>query len=79
MLCRRINEGTERLTLWLKGNENEWDLLSPAFRKVIHNYLLQDDLKVDLVIGLDPQDPDLQHDLYRLSTGGASFFQKCSR
>lgn len=75
VLLRHINEGAERLTLWLKGNENEWDLLAPAFRKAIHNYLLQNDVKVDLVIGVDPQDPDLQHDLYRLSTVGARFFK----
>ena len=75
VLRRHINEGAERLTLWLKGNENEWDMLAPAFRKAIHNYLLQDDVKVDLVLGVDPQDPDLQHDLYRLSAVGARFFK----
>jgi len=75
VLRRHINEGAEHLTLWLKGNENDWDMLAPAFRKAIHNYLLQDDVKVDLVLGIDPQDPDLQHDLYRLSAVGARFFK----
>ncbi|MCK9619132.1 MAG: DEAD/DEAH box helicase [Methylobacter sp.] len=71
VLRRHINEGAERLVLWLKGNESEWDLLAPEFRRAIHNYLLQDNVKVDLVLGFEPQDTDLQHDLYRLSVVGA--------
>ncbi|MGZ8942830.1 MAG: DUF1998 domain-containing protein, partial [Methylobacter sp.] len=75
VLRRHINEGAERLVLWLKGNENEWDLLAPEFRRAIHNYLLQDNVKVDLVLGFEPQDTDLQHDLYRLSVVGARIFK----
>ncbi|WP_024300143.1 DEAD/DEAH box helicase [Methylomicrobium lacus] len=75
VLRRHINEGAERLVLWLKGNENEWDLLAPEFRRAIHNYLLQDNVKVDLVLGFEPQDIDLQHDLYRLSVVGARIFK----
>ena len=68
---KHINQGAERVTLWIKGSPNEWDLMSPQFRKAIHSYLLQDNIAVDLILPTIPTDTDLKQDLYRLTSVGA--------
>ncbi|ADJ28798.1 DEAD/DEAH box helicase [Nitrosococcus watsonii] len=71
VLRKYINEGAERVVFWLKGAMEDWDLMAPAFRKAIYNYLLQDEIKVDLALESDIADTELQQDLCRLSLVGA--------
>ena len=45
-----INDGASKITLWARGDENEWDLLAPQFSKALHNYILTDEVAVELVV-----------------------------
>ncbi|MDF1589715.1 MAG: DEAD/DEAH box helicase [Gammaproteobacteria bacterium] len=65
-LRRFIKEGDEKVTLWLKGDWNDWDLTAPQFRKSIYDYVLNVGIQVSLVIPEDISDTELQQDLYRL-------------
>jgi hypothetical protein len=70
VLRRLINEGADKISLWATGDENEWDLLSPEFRKALYNYVLTDGIAVELIIPLEIKDKEILQDLYRLSLVG---------
>ncbi len=70
VLRRLINDGAEKVTLVASGAHTEWDLLAPQFRKAIQNYVLTDELAVELLIPEGITDEDLLQDLQRLSSIG---------
>ena len=70
VLRRLINEGANKISLWATGDENEWDLLSPEFRKALHNYKLIDGIAVELIVPFEIKDEEVLQDLYRLSLVG---------
>ncbi|MGP0801013.1 helicase-related protein, partial [Escherichia coli] len=67
---RAINEGAEKLTLWMTGAPNEWDLYARQFRAAVQNYRLKDNVEVDLVIPTGVDDPDLLHELSQFTALG---------
>lgn len=67
---RAINEGAEKLTLWMTGAPNEWDLYARQFRAAIQSYRLKDNVEVDLVIPAGVDDPDLLHELSQFTALG---------
>ncbi|MXC98374.1 hypothetical protein, partial [Escherichia coli] len=67
---RAINEGAEKLTLWMTGAPNEWDLYARQFRAAVQNYRLKDNVEVDLVIPAGVDDPDLLHELSQFTALG---------
>jgi DEAD/DEAH box helicase domain-containing protein len=75
VLRRLINEGADKISLWATGDENEWDLLSPEFRKALYNYVLTDGIAVELIIPLEIKDKEILQDLYRLSLVGVRICQ----
>ncbi|MEY8200155.1 MAG: DEAD/DEAH box helicase [Colwellia sp.] len=75
VLRRLINEGADKISLWATDDENEWDLLSPEFRKALHNYVLTDGIAVELIIPLEIKDKEVLQDLYRLSLVGVRICQ----
>jgi len=70
VLRRQINDGAKKLILKVAGSDNEWDVLAPEFRKSLHNYILSDEVEVDLIIPDDVIDTVVMEDLYRLSLVG---------
>ncbi|MDV7211464.1 DEAD/DEAH box helicase [Azotobacter beijerinckii] len=72
VLRRLINEGVEKITLIASEDTAEWDLLAPQFSKAIQNYVLTDELAVDLIIPAWIADEDLLLDLQRLSLLGVN-------
>lgn len=71
VLRRLINEGADRVTFVASGDTAEWDLFAPQFRKAILNYLVTDDLVVDLIVPAEI-DEELLLDLQRLSLVGVN-------
>lgn len=69
-LRRAINEGAEKLTLWMNGPLNEWDLYARQFRAAIQNYRIKDNVAVDLVIPAGVDDPELLHELSQFTALG---------
>lgn len=69
-LRRAINEGAEKLTLWMNGPLNEWDLYARQFRAAIQNYRIKDNVVVDLVIPAGVDDPELLHELSQFTALG---------
>lgn len=72
VLRRLINEGVEKITLVASGDPDEWDLVAPQFRKAIQNYVLTDDLFVELLVPSGITAVDLLQDLQQLSLLGVS-------
>lgn len=72
VLRRLINDGVEKITLVASGDPDEWDLFAPQFRKAIQNYVLIDELNVELLVPTGITDEDLLQDLERLSVLGVS-------
>ena len=60
---RAINEGADKLTLWMNGPLSEWDLYARQFRAAIQNYRLKDNVAVELVIPADIDDPEILREL----------------
>ena len=69
-LRRAINEGAEKLTLWVNGPLNEWDLYARQFRAAIQNYRVKDNVAVDLIIPAGVDDPELLHELSQFTALG---------
>lgn len=67
---RAINEGAEKLTLWMTGAPNEWDLYARQFRAAVQSYRLKDNVEVDLVIPAGVDDPDLLYELSQFTALG---------
>ena len=72
---RAINEGAEKLTLWMTGSPNEWDLYARQFRAAVQNYRLKDNIAVDLVIPAGVDDSELLHELSQFTALGARLCQ----
>lgn len=71
VIQKGIREGATKLTVCLNGAQDDWDLSARQFRKAIHNYLLVDDIQVDLILPDDIQSKELQEDLLALKAVGA--------
>lgn len=67
---RAINEGAEKLTLWMNGPLNDWDLYARQFRAAIQSYRLKDNVAVDLAIPASVNDPELLHELSQFTALG---------
>ncbi|KMK11833.1 DEAD/DEAH box helicase [Pluralibacter gergoviae] len=67
---RAINEGAKKLTLWMSGPINEWDLYARQFRSALLNYRTKDDVDVELVLPEHIDDPDLLHELAQFGVLG---------
>ncbi|WP_380179971.1 DEAD/DEAH box helicase [Kalamiella sp. sgz302252] len=67
---RAINEGAEKLTLWMNGALNEWDLYARQFRAAIQSYRVKDNIAVDLVIPNGVDDKELLHELTQFTALG---------
>lgn len=67
---RAINEGAGKLTLWMTGSLNEWDLYAHQFRVAIQNYRLKDNVAVELVLPAGIEDPELLHELAQFAAIG---------
>lgn len=72
VLRRLINEGADKVTLVCSGDTAEWDLFAPQFRKAIQNFVVTDDLAVDLIVPSGIDDEELLLDLQRLSLLGVN-------
>ena len=70
VLRRLINAGAERITLFTSTETSEWDLFAPQFRRAIQNYVLIDNVAVDLIVPSGIQDPELLEDLWSLASIG---------
>jgi hypothetical protein len=71
VIHKGIREGATKLTVCLTGDQDDWDLSARQFRKAIHNYLLVDDIQVELILPDDIQSKELQEDLLALKAVGA--------
>ncbi|MBO1929820.1 hypothetical protein J4731_22490 [Providencia rettgeri] len=67
---RAINEGADKLTLWMNGPLNEWDLYARQFRSAILNYRLKDNVAVEIVLPDDVDDPEVLHELAQFAAIG---------
>ncbi|SFR09045.1 hypothetical protein SAMN04487773_2469 [Enterobacter sp. kpr-6] len=67
---RAINEGADKLTLWMNGPLNEWDLYARQFRAAIQNYRLKDNVAVEIVIPAGVDDPEVLHELAQFAAIG---------
>ncbi|MGG4732070.1 DEAD/DEAH box helicase [Leclercia adecarboxylata] len=67
---RAINEGADKLTLWMNEPLNEWDLYARQFRAAIQNYRLKDNVTVGLVIPAGVDDPEVLHELAQFAAIG---------
>ncbi|MEQ4538991.1 MAG: DEAD/DEAH box helicase [Billgrantia sp.] len=72
VLRRLINTGAERITLFTSTDTAEWDLFAPQFRRAIQNYVLIDNVPVDLIVPSGIQGPELLEDLWSLASIGVS-------
>ncbi|WP_404296968.1 DEAD/DEAH box helicase [Halomonas sp.] len=72
VLRRLINAGAERITLFTSEDTAEWDLFAPQFRRAIQNYVLTDNVAVDLIIPYGVQNPELLEDLWSLASIGVN-------
>lgn len=59
----QVNKGADRLSVWLKGDVRDWDLMTPQFRRVIEGYLIQNNVKVELVLPVGDIYADIRQDL----------------
>lgn len=71
ILRRKANHGSKRMIIPLKGDHNDWDLSAPAFKRSIYSYLVQDDIKVELMLDSAVESSELRQDLYGLQSMGA--------
>lgn len=67
-----VNKGADRLSVWLKGDIQDWDLIAPQFRKVIEGYLIQSNIKVELILPTENLDTDIRQDLLHFERLGAT-------
>lgn len=74
-LRRAINDGGRKLTLWMSGPLNEWDLYARQFRTAIQNYRLKDDVEVVLVIPRNIDDPEILLELAQFTAIGVQLCQ----
>lgn len=72
VLRRLVNNGAERITLFGSGDPSDWDLFAPQFRRAIQNYVLIDNVDVDLIIPAGIQHPELLDDLWSLASIGVN-------
>lgn len=72
VLRRLINQGLDSVTFFASGDSAEWDLLVPQFRKAIHNYVLIDELTVNLVISSGIADEEILQDLQQFVAFGVN-------
>lgn len=70
----QVNKGADRLSVWLKGDIQDWDLIAPQFRKVIEGYLIQSNIKVDLILPIEPKDDEVRQDLLHFVQLGAMLY-----
>lgn len=75
VLRKHVNSGASRLILWLKGDSEEWDLGSHVFKRSVFGYLVQDELKVDLILSSAIDSEDIRSDLHGLEVLGARICQ----
>lgn len=72
VLRRLINSGASRLTLFTKGDVADWDIQAPQFRRALQNYVLIDEMLVDLIIPADITDTEVLQDLSNLAELGVN-------
>lgn len=68
----QVNKGADRLFVWLKGDFRDWDLMAPQFRRVIEGYLIQNNVKVELVLPVGDIYADIRQDLLHFVLLGAT-------
>ncbi|WP_410958656.1 hypothetical protein, partial [Salmonella sp. SAL01998] len=72
---RAINDGARKLTLWMNGPLNEWDLYARQFRTAIQNYRLKDEVEVTLVVPGHIEDPELLQEIAQFAAIGMQLCQ----
>ncbi len=72
---RAINDGARKLTLWMNGPLNEWDLYTRQFRAAIQNYRLKDEVEVTLVVPGHIEDPELLQEIAQFAAIGVQLCQ----
>lgn len=61
----------QTITLWLRGNLDDWDLTAPEFKISVRSFLMRD-ITVNLVIPSKIECSDIEEELARLSSWGAT-------
>lgn len=74
VIRRLINQGFTRVSFVASGDISAWDMLAPVFRKSIQNYVLNDGIKVDLILLPKVDQSELLIDLQQLATIGVNIF-----
>lgn len=72
VLRRLINEGAHRISLVTSGDIIEWDLLAPQLRKAIQNYVVHDELTIDLIVPVNILNQEVLADLQYFSYLGVN-------
>lgn len=70
VIRQEIRHGAKRLTLFIRGEEDDWDLDAPQFKKLILNYRFIDELDISLVLPKEVTSEELKADLNRLAILG---------
>lgn len=72
VIRRLINSGASRLTLFATGDVADWDMQAPQFRRALQNYVLTDEIQVDLIVPKGIRDKEVLQDLYNLAELGVN-------
>lgn len=67
---RLVNQGGKKICLSATGDISDWDVMAPQFFKTIGNYLLNEELEVELLLPSKIKDEEILKDLNRLSSMG---------
>jgi ATP-dependent helicase YprA (DUF1998 family) len=70
VIQKGIREGANKLVVRVTGEQADWELAARQFSKALHNYLLVDEIQVDLLLPENIQSKELQEDLLALKAIG---------